>query len=250
MVYMGSKQKIAKHIVPILQKYIADYNIEWYIEPFVGGANVIDKIDCHRKTGSDINRYLIALLKSVKKDVPLLKYVTKSMYDDAYNEMKIDKPCKFYEFEIGNIGFLASYNGRFFEGYSIGTKDGTRNYYKERCNNLWKQSRKDGFKNCEFYSCDYRVYSTVRNALIYYDIPYKNTKKYKTNNFDYVDFWNWCRFMSQFNIVIVSEETAPNDVSLIWEQPIKRSINFNGTKYSTEKLFTIKGGEINGKIHI
>lgn len=249
MVYMGSKQKLAKHIVPILQKYIADYDIKQYIEPFVGGANVIDKIACPTKTGSDINKYLIALLNSVKNDVPLLKNVSKRMYDDAYNEMKTDKPSKFCEFEIGNIGFLASYNGTFFDGYSIKSKDGTRDYYKERCNNLWKQSRKEGFKECEFYNCDYHIYSDVRNALIYCDIPYKNTKTYNGDKFDYVEFWNWCRFMSQFNIVIISEETAPYDVSLIWEQAVKRSF-FNSKKPVVEKLFTIKGGVVNGKAYI
>lgn len=41
---MGSKSRIAKDIVPIIQKCIDDNNLETYIEPFVGGANVIDKI--------------------------------------------------------------------------------------------------------------------------------------------------------------------------------------------------------------
>ena len=42
--YMGSKSRIAKDIVPIIQKYINDNEITSYIEPFCGGANVIDKI--------------------------------------------------------------------------------------------------------------------------------------------------------------------------------------------------------------
>ena len=46
MKYMGSKSRIAKDIVPIIQKCINDNNIDIYIEPFVGGANIIDKIKC------------------------------------------------------------------------------------------------------------------------------------------------------------------------------------------------------------
>ena len=42
---MGSKSRIAKHIVPIIQRYIDENNIDTYVEPFVGGANVIDKIN-------------------------------------------------------------------------------------------------------------------------------------------------------------------------------------------------------------
>jgi len=36
--YMGSKSRIAKYIVPILQKEIDDNNIKTYLEPFVGGG--------------------------------------------------------------------------------------------------------------------------------------------------------------------------------------------------------------------
>ena len=44
MVFMGSKAKYADEIVPILQNIIDKNNIKLYIEPFVGGANIIDKI--------------------------------------------------------------------------------------------------------------------------------------------------------------------------------------------------------------
>ena len=63
MKYMGSKSRIAKHIVPIIQNYINENGIEKYVEPFVGGANVIDKVQCKEKYGFDKNKYLIALLK-------------------------------------------------------------------------------------------------------------------------------------------------------------------------------------------
>ena len=50
---MGSKSRISKQIVPIIQRYIQENNINIYYEPFVGGANVIDKIECNHKIGSD-----------------------------------------------------------------------------------------------------------------------------------------------------------------------------------------------------
>ena len=46
MVYQGSKNRLAKFLVPIIQKYIDDNNIKTYIEPMCGGANLIDKIKC------------------------------------------------------------------------------------------------------------------------------------------------------------------------------------------------------------
>ena len=63
--YVGSKSRIAKHIVPIIQSYIDQTNASFYLEPFVGGANVIDKISCGKKIGYDINHYLIELFKNM-----------------------------------------------------------------------------------------------------------------------------------------------------------------------------------------
>lgn len=67
MKYMGSKTRIAKYIVPIIQEQINKNNITEYYEPFVGGCNVIDKIQCDKKYGSDINKYLIALLTHLQQ---------------------------------------------------------------------------------------------------------------------------------------------------------------------------------------
>lgn len=38
MKYMGSKNKIAKDLVPIIQSYIDSNHITHYFEPFVGGG--------------------------------------------------------------------------------------------------------------------------------------------------------------------------------------------------------------------
>ncbi len=42
--YVGSKARIAKDIVPIIQKCIDDNGIKNYYEPFVGGANMIEHL--------------------------------------------------------------------------------------------------------------------------------------------------------------------------------------------------------------
>lgn len=39
MKYIGSKNKISKYIIPIIQKAIDDNNITVYYEPFVGGES-------------------------------------------------------------------------------------------------------------------------------------------------------------------------------------------------------------------
>lgn len=49
MVYMGSKNRIAKELIPIITKDLKPN--QWYCEPFVGGANMIDKIEHPYKLG-------------------------------------------------------------------------------------------------------------------------------------------------------------------------------------------------------
>ena len=64
MKYMGSKNRLAKDLVPIIQSYIDDSTVG-YLEPFVGGANIIDKIKHHNKIGCDIHKQLISFLQGL-----------------------------------------------------------------------------------------------------------------------------------------------------------------------------------------
>lgn len=66
MKYMGSKAKITKYIVPIIQSKIDASGARYYIEPFAGGCNVIDKIKAPYRIASDQNEYLIALLRHLQ----------------------------------------------------------------------------------------------------------------------------------------------------------------------------------------
>ena len=59
MKYMGSKNRIAKHILPIMLEHRTE-GMTW-VEPFVGGANMIDKVE-GKRIGADINFYLIDAL--------------------------------------------------------------------------------------------------------------------------------------------------------------------------------------------
>lgn len=237
---MGSKNRVSKYIVPILQQIIDQNSITTYIEPFVGGANVIDKIHCRDKIGSDINPYLIALHKRVQQNKPLYKEVSKELYDDVrdcYNNG--DERYTFAQ--IGCVGFLASYNGRWFDGGYANPSE-TRNYYREAKNNLLKQAEEKEYKNISFSVGTYQMYSWASNCLIYCDPPYKGTKQYGINKeFDNDKFWEWVREVSWNNFVVVSEENAPKDFSCIWQQDVLRSIKATDKSRSVEKLFVYKG---------
>ena len=245
MKYMGSKSRIVGSIVPIIQKYIDDNRITTYIEPFCGGCNVIDKIKCENKIASDSHRYLIAMFQNLNKIYELPVFITKEHYSEVRDCFNKDSN-KYEDWYVGAVGFLASYNGRFFDGGYAGlveTKTGVvRDYYDEAKRNLLEQIPFLGNVN---YCCnDYRAFSDFKGSLFYLDPPYKNKKQYgSSKNFNHDEFWQWCREMSKNNIVIISEQEAPNDFDCIWEQEVKRTIDNNKRVDVVEKLFIYKTQE-------
>ena len=84
---LGSKAKIAKDIVPIIQSYIDNNSIEQYWEPFVGGANIIDKINCKVRVGTDIHPQLIALLQQAQTDISVFP---DTISEEEYKEVALE----------------------------------------------------------------------------------------------------------------------------------------------------------------
>ena len=230
MVYLGRKNRIAKELIPIITKDLQPN--QWYVEPFVGGANMIDKIEHPYKLGADNNKYLIALLEAVQNGQELPEHITK----DEYLAVKTNKD-NYPDWYVGFVGFVSSFRAKFFGGYSgyCTTKTGIqRNYIKERINNILKQNL-DGIK---LVCSSYDALDIPANSIIYCDPPYNGTTKYK-DSFDSDAFWQWCRDKAkEGHTVYVSEYNAPEDFKCIWEKQINS--NLGGTsKTATEKLFTI-----------
>lgn len=242
MIYVGSKSRLAKDIIPIINKKLHEYDIKTYIEPFCGGCNIIDKVECKNKIASDNNKYLIALLQNANKIYKMPDIITRDEYNKVYNAYK-SRLNKYPDWYIGAVGFLASYNGGFFNGYSgiVNTKIGTvRNYYNENKKNLLKQVQR--LYDIQFQCGEYDdLYFGESDCLFYCDIPYKNTKQYAySKNFDYDRFWNWAEKMSRKNIVLVSEYNAPDSWVCIWQKENIKTMNLKNNTKSVEKLFEIK----------
>lgn len=239
MKYVGSKNKLAKEIVPIIQSFI-NGDTKAYIEPFVGGANVIDKIKHKKKIGYDINEYLISLWNELKKGYTPPNFINKEEYLIAKNNMKTMP--KHY---IGLVGFFATYNAGWFRRYGAvaNTKIGkVRNYYQEGVRNVMKQLpdvMDIDFIHSDFLDIDLKE---IKNCVIYCDIPYKDSgwEMYE-KPFNYEKFYKWAKEISENNTVLISEYSMPNDFKCIWEKPHKTSLdNKNNKKPRIEKLFIVK----------
>ena len=245
MKYVGSKNRLAKELVPIIQSHITD-DTKGYLEPFVGGANMIDKIECNNKFGCDIHEELIELLKYVQDTNNILP---KTITEEEYNKVRLNKD-KYEKWYVGFIGFCATFGAKYFGGYARGFKEDKitpRDIPAESIRNIEKQRK--NLQNIKFKCCSYdEINKNIKDFVIYCDPPYKGTLKY-TTDFDYDKFYKWCKEMSKNNIVLISEYWMPEEFECIWEK--KTTVRIDSNKKSKdkkmeriEKLFIYRGDDI------
>lgn len=232
MKYMGSKARFSKDILPIILHDRKDG--QWYVEPFCGGANVIDKVD-GKRLGSDINPYVIELLTALSNGWVPPENVSEIEYRVAKEKLALDPITAF-------IGFGCSFGGKFFGGYARGknSSGSWRNYASETKRNLLEQAPR--LKGVNFRCGSYSDLEIPSNSIIYCDPPYEGTTKYATSCLDYIKFWQWCRDKSdEGHTVYVSEYNAPGDFECVWEK--KTHANFDsgrsGGSERVERLFRL-----------
>lgn len=233
MIYMGSKNRIAKELIPIITKDLKPD--QYYVEPFVGGCNMIDKVNHILKIGADNNRYLIAMWKELQNGwIPPMK-VSKEEYEDVKADYKING-SKFPDYLKGYVGFNCAFRGVEFTGYKGSyTK---RDYIAEAYKNVIKQV--PDIMGIDFYSESYDSLIIPNNSIIYCDPPYTNTSKYNKEEFNSAEFWQWCRDkVTEGHKVFVSEYNAPDDFICIWEKEISSNLG-SSSKTAKEKLFVHK----------
>ena len=195
MKYMGSKSRIAKHILPIMLDDAENHGFTTWVEPFVGGGNMVDKVpDRMRRIGIDYSPHTIAAMLAIRDMVDNLP---DNVSEDEYRALK-GKPAD----HISSwIRFVCSFGGRFENGYAR-NKRGC-NYALEGKRSALKQSPK--IRTVEFVCASYKDYKPV-NSLVYCDPPYQGRTGYKTESFDHEEFFYWCRETSKNgNLVYVSE---------------------------------------------
>ena len=201
-----------------------------WVEPFVGGGNIIDKVDGER-IGADINSYLIDALISIRDNVNDLPRNNQEFTESDYKELRRSNDYK----HKGYAGFAFSYAGKWLGGWCRDS-EGRRDYVSESYSNAIKQSPK--LQGIKFVNASYLDLEIPRNSLIYCDPPYEGATKYK-DDFNHPAFWEWCRDKAkEGHIVFVSEYTAPDDFECVWQKEITSSLTKNtGSKKAIEKLF-------------
>lgn len=228
MQYLGSKNKIAKQILPLILKDRQPN--QYFIDIFCGGCNIIDKVDGPR-FANDNNKYLIEMWRSLQKGWIPPTFLDKDRYNDLRQHQDLYPPAL-----VGFAGFLCSFGGKWFGGYAHNSKGDNYAERGSRC--LVKQIK--NLQDVIFFNCDYKEFYCPPNSIIYADPPYEGTTKYK-DKFNHKEFWDWCRKKnSQGHKIFISEYNAPDDFKCIMEIPVKTVLDRNSQdkKYQRiERLF-------------
>lgn len=233
MRYMGSKSRHAKHIIPILMS--CHDQSKPYVEPFVGGGNMIDKIPAVIRLGSDVAEYAIALLAAVSNGWTPPTSLTEVEYHNIKNN-----PDSYDPEVVGFAAYSCSYGGKFWGGYARGNSANgrPRNYAAEQARHLTRQAV--GLYGVEFCQSDYDALTIPEGSTVYCDPPYEGTTKYKSGGFDHVAFWDWAERMSAGRRLFVSEYDAPKNWNCVWQREAPSSLTKDtGEKRAIERLFCL-----------
>ena len=243
MKFVGSKNKLSKELAPIIQSYI-DENTKGYIEICVGGGNMIDKINHHNKLGFDIHEELIELLKYAQD---LNNELPTHITEEEYIKVRDNKE-NYPKWYVGLVGFCASFGAKYFNGYARSFKsDGItpRDMSNEAIRNL--ENQRANLKDIKFKCIPFQNIpkDKLNGYVIYADIPYRNSTKYKTEEFPYDEFYKWCAEVSKNNTVLISEYNMPNNFECIWSKETKVLLDSNKSdndykNIRVEKLFRIR----------
>ena len=241
MRYMGGKYNIAPKIVPIILKDRKPG--QWFVEPFVGLANVMWLVDGNR-IGADANPYIIAFLKAIRdnpnKHPPRLT-------EEQYKEIK-NNPEKFPKALVGWAGAPCSFSGKWFNSL-IGAKwypsvNRVVDYIQENWNQIDRQGPK--LKGALFFHSSYDELDIPENSIIYCDPPYEGTNQtyheMKTGDFDSQKFFKWCeKQVKNGHTVYVSEQNGPSHWEMVWQKDVKRTMGIAKNGFATtEKLFKVR----------
>ena len=238
MKYMGSKNRIAKYLLPIILKNRKEG--QWYVEPFVGGANMIDKVTGNR-IGADSNEWVIDALRYIRDcSLPINNNeFTELDYKSCSESVRFNKSLPFCRGLVGYALISFSFGAKWIGGWSRGkdSKGRQRDYVSEqyRANN--KQSPL--LQGVKFIKSPFQNLDIPKNSIIYCDPPYQGATKYKDKDFPHDDFWQWCRDkVKEGHQVFISEYNAPDDFVCVWQQELKVSVAKEGKqKTAVEKLF-------------
>lgn len=234
MRYLGGKSRISTQLSNVVfTTFERERERERvFVSLFCGSCAIESKVNADVKILNDKHPYLIAMWKALQDGWIPPEDISKEQYKYIKEHKDEDMALS------GFVGFGCSFGGKWFGGLAANKRGD--NYCRRANKSVLKDI--DGLQNATFLCLDYKDVKIPQGAIVYADPPYDNTTGYSLGNFDSNEFWSYVRKLSETNIVLVSEEKAPDDFVSIWSKEQRRTIdNVNSNTFvRTENLFVHK----------
>lgn len=217
MRYFGGKQRISKPLAAFLNSQLKPGQA--FYDMFCGSCNVISKIDPDRvRVANDLHKELIAMWRHVQQGGELPDEIS----EEEYKQIKEDGADWLRSF----VGFGCSFAGKYWGGYARDNRGGTRDYCRNAKNSTLKKM--ETMQDVLFVTCDYQQMNIAhRNAMVYCDIPYKDSVGYSVGAFNHEAFYTWAKKQKwKGHTILVSEykHNVPEGWKVVWEYESKKDI--------------------------
>lgn len=205
---------------------------ERYLEPFIGGAAVSEKMGRHFKEAhySDLHAGLIEMWDAVVNDdwEP-----PSDLTEEDYYRLKESGLSPLRTF----ASFACSFGGKEWGGYARSKKT---DYAATGRRSVLRGRAMAGQELTTYTHMSYAGLKVRPGDVVYSDPPYADTTGYRVGSFDSADFWAVAQSWAEAGaFVFVSEYNAPEGWEAVWEK--QQTISLNGGtergKKSVEKLF-------------
>lgn len=229
MRYQGGKTVAGRKIASFLNEQTKSRT---YVEPFLGGANVMCRIVAEHRIGSDINSDLIEMWRSVQNGWRPPEKISRVRYEELRNAPS--SPERTY------AGFALSFGAKWFGGYSADGDPKKNDFNKYGSSAIKRQA--EGLKDVALISSSYEDLIIEDGAVIYCDPPYVGTTQYQGQPFDHEKFWRWALDLACRCEVYVSEQQVPSFARLVLPltvQAMGKKDGF-GSYNRTEGLYQVK----------
>ena len=220
MTYVGSKRRIKKYILPIILRSRSPD--QHYVEPFVGGGNMIDGVEGPR-IGADSHEDIIVLHQAIQGG-----YIPPDEITETHYALLKASPYTFPEKTFA--GICCSFGAKWFGGYA---RYRGRNYAADGKRNLAKQA--PSLAGVEFRHSRYQDLVIPDNSIVYCDPPYQDTLKYH-KGIDHDHFWEWCNTQVRMgHTVFVSEHSAPHNWVEVWSKEVGQPLKSGNDRKAPRK---------------
>ena len=233
MRYLGGKSRISTQLSNVVNTTFGERGERVFVSLFCGSCAIESKVNADVKILNDKHPYLIAMWRALQNGWIPPDEISKEQYKYIKEHKDEDMALS------GFVGFGCSFGGKWFGGVAHNKKGD--NYCARANRSVMKDL--EGLRTAQFTCLDYHDVVIPDGSIVYCDPPYANTTSYTTGNFNSREFWDYMRKISEKNIVLISEQNAPEDFECIWEKPFTRTldVNKNNQFKVTEKLFKFKG---------